>query len=320
MGHRPCCIINYMDVNDIENQLLSWASKRDDIQAIVRIGSRAQTNSRVDQWSDWDYHLICKSTNKYLNYDWHNVFQLQIWNINEQLKTIHNSSKVSIIFENAYECDLVLLTAWQIKIIYNLMRHPSWWPRIPPTVHKGILDLRRIVKPGFVLLKGDKIWEERMRASLLDLDENLSFKFHHIVTSFWKDAIWIYKQIAREDYRTAIRTMHLGLFENIYVMLEIEAMLNKKKYKLEARQAEQWMSENRLHQTNIMTAPNKESAINALISLINTFDEVSKAVASQALFTMQDYTALKTWLINGCKELLCDNNNLTKSKRNNNNK
>jgi hypothetical protein len=90
--------------------------------------------------------------------------------------------------------------------------------------------------------------------------------------------------------------MHLLIIENVYAILAEEARVEDRVSRSEARKAENWLSAERLKQTDIVTSLDQHVLGRALLSQIDLFEQASKSVAIRRGFILEDYSAVAAWL------------------------
>jgi Streptomycin adenylyltransferase len=287
-----------MTPQEFEARITDWARARPDVEALIQIGSRVQpqSRSRVDAWSDWDYHLVVRDRRQLLNRAW--VEQIAPgWCVH--LEGIEDGvTKVGCIFENGLEADFVLLVPWQMKLVYWAMARPGlsrWYPR---SLRSGIHNTQRVLRPGYKVICGGPAWEKRLRALEVPWPERIMSEadFTQAAAAFWRHAVWLLKKIARGELRAAARWYTLEMFDHIHVLLAEEARLAGRRPRTEARSAEQWLDAARLRQTEITTAPDRRVMTQALLAAIGLFEEVSASVAAGRGFKPADHAAVAAWL------------------------
>lgn len=288
---------------DLEHALLSWVATENNIEAVIKIGSRAQKNAVVDQWSDWDYQIICKSIKPYLTYKWEEVFKLPVLCANTDI-TPRGVPKATLIFANGGEVELVFLTAWQIRLVYFFMRYPKLYPKLPGAIRRGIGILNVFVKPGYQVLKGGTAWERRLSALNNPIPAPSLKDLPLCITQFWVDAAWMYKQIMRGNFHAAQKMFHNSLRTKVYSLLELDGGLNTP---IDARRIECWLSKDKLEKISAGTAPEREALVKALIMEMHHFAELSNSVSKQYDITLPDCSALKGRLLEQCNSILHPN-------------
>ena len=285
-----------MTAPEFEARLVEWARRLPDLEALVQIGSRVQPGASVDEWSDWDYHLIVRQPARYFNRDW----PAQIapcWSAHFE-RTARAVVKLSAVFAGGWEVDFVLLPAWRAKLAYRAMRYPGARGWYPPALRRDIHNLRLVAGPGCRVVLGGPAWEQRLTELEVEWPGTLlaAEDFRQHAAAFWRHAVWIAKKTMRGELRAALRWHHTVLLEQVYALLAEEARLAGRGPRPEARKAEQWLDEARLRQTAIATGPDQASLAAALLAEMTLFREVSQRVAAQRGFALPDYGAGESWL------------------------
>lgn len=293
-----------MTAAEFETRVADWVRNRPDIEAVVQIGSRAQPGGKVDAWSDWDYQLMTRDPKPYQDHAW--LAQIApCWCAHHE-KTSSGVVKLGAVFEGGLEADFVLLTAWQMKLVYWAMENPGLKSLYPRALVRGIHDTQRVVGPGYRLLKGGGSWEARLTALRVAWPEQVAITaedFAHATSAFWRHAVWLIKKTSRGELRAAARWYTREMFDHAYTLLAEETRLagrgagqQIRPGDIPARKAEQWLDATRLRQTAITTAPDRKVMAQALLAAITLFEEVSASVATQRGFPLPDYSALARWL------------------------
>ena len=285
-----------MTASEFEARIIAWAQARPDLEALVQIGSRVQTGAVVDAWSDWDYQLIVRQPERYHNRDW----PAQIapcWSVHFE-RTERAVTKLSAVFAGGWEVDFVLLSAWQMKLVCEAMKHPKAQRWFPPVLRRGIRNLRLVAGPGHRVLLGGPAWERRYAALSVPWPEpDFSAEdFERHLAAFWRHAVWVAKKTLRGELRAALRWSQVELREHTYALLTEEARLEGRTPRPEARKAEQWLNARRLQQTAIVTGTDQAQLARALLAELDLFVEVSASVASRRGFALPDYSAVEAWL------------------------
>ncbi len=124
------------------------------------------------------------------------------------------------------------------------------------------------------------------------------------VSAFWRNAVWVFKKLARRELRAAVRWHTTELLEHTFALLEEEARLAGRAPRPEARKAEQWLDERRLKQTEVSLAPDQRVLARALRQAIDLFVDVSAKVAAQRGFKLPDHSEVERWLRAGLEKLV----------------
>jgi hypothetical protein len=281
---------------DIETRIIDWGLGHSEVEAIIQIGSRVQVGVKPDGWSDWDFQLIVRNPNNFLRTDWLDKIA-PVWSKHIE-HTERGATKLSVVFAGGYEVDFVLLSAWQIKLVYWAMAHPSCRSLYPAKLVKGVLDMRLVVSPGFKIALGGEPWKRRLTALTAKWPGRTvtQEEFQSNAAAFWRHAVWVSKKIMRGEVRAALRWYHKEVAECTLLLLEEEARLAGYPVRPEARKAEAWLSADRLRQTAIETRPDQLTLARALLSEITLFEELSLNVARSRGFALADYSAVAAWL------------------------
>lgn len=286
-----------MSPDEFEARVLAWAGRQANLAALILAGSRAGEKEKVDEWSDWDFHLISSRPEMYQNTDW--LAEIApCWCASAE-RTPRGVIKVSAVFEKGLEADFVPLAAWQMKVVYLAMRHPKWFNVMPDRLWRGVLETRHfLLGSGYRMLVGSSDWERRLEALQVSWpSKGLSpAEIRRHADAFWQKAVWVFKKIARPEPRSAMHWLHLLVVNHVYVMLEEEARLAGRMPRPEARKAESWLGEKRLEQTAFVSGTDSHVLARTLLGQINLFREVSESVALQRRITLPDYRAVEQWL------------------------
>ncbi len=285
-----------MTAPEFEARVVAWARGLSDLEALVQIGSRVQAGGVVDEWSDWDYQLIVQDPNRYLNREWPAAIA-PCWSAHFE-RTERGVTKLSAVFEGGFEVDFVLLTAWQIKLVCWVMRHPGAASWLPAAVGRGVRNLQLVAAPGYRVILGGPAWAERYAGvgTAWNRADFSATDFEHHVTGFWRHAVWVAKKLLRGELRAALRWHLVEVREHTLALLAEEARLEGRTTRPEARQAERWLSPDRLQQTSRPFGPDRALLAAALLEEIKLFRETSRRVAEKRNFPLPDRAALEAWL------------------------
>jgi hypothetical protein len=285
-----------MTPQEFETRIVDWAKKQPQVEALIQIGSRVQLNAEIDEWSDWDYQLIVRDVRRLMDPRW--LTQIApYWSAHVE-RTERAIPKMSVVFAGGYEADFVLLSAWQMKLVYWAMARPGLQCFFPKILVRGVMNTQLVVRPGYKVLIGGEAWEQRLASLRVawpgpGLTES-DYESH--VSGFWRHAVWIEKKISRGELRAALRWYSIESVKHRWVLLEEEARLAGRSPRPEARKAERWLDAKRLAQTTIETGTDQRILARALLSEITLFEEISRSVAISRGFPQADYSALATWL------------------------
>jgi|CZKI01.1.fsa_nt_gi hypothetical protein len=274
--------------------LSAWAHGRDDIRALVQIGSRAQKGGAVDSWSDYDYQLITTRPERYGDGSFCRALG-PCWAVGAH-EAFGNCVKVTAVYEGALEADFVVLRHLEVLIATAALRWPKTellWPRI---LRRGVSDLRIVVAPGWKVIKGGAPWEARYsriapyRAAMTEKE------FEGLCGNFWAQLVWAAKKAARGEFRASQRGIHEHLIETGLRMLQEEALLSGRQAYPLGRRAELWLTREQLEGTAFGTRPDPAALMNALEKIAGVFLGTSAAVAAAKGWRHDEYAEVRAWL------------------------
>ena len=288
--------------DDVLSRIVAWAAARPDIAALVQIGSRVQPGATPDAWSDYDFHLITSRPR-----DYRNPAVLRSigdsWLVSAQ-PVFGNATKLTVILAGAAEVDFIVLPAWQMRVVFGVLRFPSTERAWPAPLRAGVRDLRIIACPGWQLVHGSAAWEHRYRrlGAAVPWPALAHKDFHGHVAGFWAAAIWTAKKIARGESRAAQREINRVLVEKLWLLLEAEARSVGGAVRPEARHAEIWLAADRRRDTDIATRPEAATLRRALGELAQAFSAATDRVAARHGWTPPPIDAAREWVLQQCRD------------------
>lgn len=278
------------------DRISAWTERREDLSALVQIGSRVQPGGVADEWSDYDFQLITRRPTLYRDAaTWRELGDA--WVVSTQ-RVFGGADKVTLILPGAVEVDFVILKAIELRVAFAALRAPGLASLWPPPLKFGVRDLRIVACPGWRLIKGGAAWEKRYaRLGAVPpwprLDES---EFHEVCAAFWAAAVWTAKKVARGELRAAQRHFHVSLTESLWRLLEEEARDQSRPARPEARRAERWLPPERVGQTGFASAAEAGALRRALAESIAAFDEVAAALARRRGWAPRDFSGVREWL------------------------
>ena len=271
-----------------------WAKSRPDISALVQIGSRAQGGASVDEWSDYDYHLVTSRPEAYRDGSFARELG-KCWVSGAQV-AFGNAVKITAVYEGALEADFVVLSSLDVRIVMAALKWPStarFWPR---ALRLGVESFQIVAAPGWRVIKGGAAWERRY-SRVSPLRSVLSEReYTQLCGEFWTQLVWAAKKAVRGEYRASQRALHLHLLENTMRMLQEQALLEGRKAYPLSRRAEGWLTERELRGTDIDSAPSGAPLLAALEKISGTFAESSAAVATLRGWKTSQQGEVTAWL------------------------
>ncbi|HWA26755.1 MAG TPA: hypothetical protein VG734_13945 [Lacunisphaera sp.] len=285
-----------MTPQEFETRVVTWAQHQSGLEALIQIGSRVQAGADLDEWSDWDYHLITRNPEHYWTCDWLPEIA-PCWNAHLE-RTDRGVVKLSAVYSGGFEADFVPLSAWQMKLVYWAMARPGLRSAFPSRLLRGIYNTQIIVRPGYRVVIGGSTWEERLTAlnAAWPKNEFTNIDYQYNVTGFWRHAIWVQKKIMRGETRAALRWYQVELTKHRWALLEEEARIAGRPVRPEARKAEKWLDARRLEQTAIETSTDQQMLARGLLAEMALFEEVTRSVAASRGWSIPDTAAVAAWL------------------------
>jgi len=294
----------YMTSEEFEACIMNWARQQPDLEALIQIGSRAQSAARIDEWSDWDYHLIVRNPRRFHDNGWLTDIA-PCWCAHLD-RTERGILKLSAVFSGGWEVDFVPIAAWQMKLVYWAMARPSFSDLFPRALVHGIQNTQLVVRPGYRVVVGGEAWVRRLVAldTIWPEKEFTDADFRFNVAGFWRHAVWVQKKIMRGETRAALRWHQVELAKRRWLMLEEEMKMSGHPVRPEARQAEKWLDPRRFKQTAIEFSTNQLAMARALLAEMDLFEEASSSVAVGHGWETPDYSEVAAWLRSELTRLL----------------
>jgi len=173
----------------LEAAVADWAEERDDVLAVLVVGSQARTEAPADRWSDLDLGLIVEEPARYLdNRDWLEEFGVPVLTFLEP--TFEGSRERRVLYETGEDVDFVVLP-------------PSAVEQLPTTPGAAVALAR-----GYRVLV-DRIGLEDRIATLVASapaapEPPTQVAFTELANDFWFHALWIAKKLRRGEVYTAV--------------------------------------------------------------------------------------------------------------------
>lgn len=165
----------------IIERVISWSEDREDIRAIVIIGSRARDNVPADEWSDLDLVIFALDPSIYIrDTEW--VKRIGEPKIVFLEKTaVGNELEVRVLFDGGLDVDFAM---------------------IPTVFLKGDISLfADVASRGMrVLLDREGVFSN-VDLNNIKIKHNPpeEFKFQNAIKDFWYHAVWVAKKLLRGE-------------------------------------------------------------------------------------------------------------------------
>ncbi|MGH7997560.1 MAG: hypothetical protein ACREFX_14530 [Opitutaceae bacterium] len=237
-------------MEDFAASLAAWARPRDDIEALVLIGSRQRSAGDglkgADRHSDWDFHIIARIPGRFADREWlREIPGAEPLAYSVRRAAIGGVPRVTALFRGA-EVDLVIVPAEGLGSVAEAAKagqHLS-----SPQVRQSCQDLAVVIRPGWRFLKPNPKWEA-WYAEVVNLvpDPRLGdAEVIDLAEAFVCHWVWARRKAARGEWRAAQRALHRELAETNYRLLhEIKLRAGQPSFP-EARRIERVASEEEL--------------------------------------------------------------------------
>ncbi len=171
-----------------ENRLQTWGSDRDDVRAMIIIGSRARTEHPADEWSDMDVLLFINDPAVYVQQaDWLDALG-EVWLTFVEPTATGDQMERRALFAGGIDVDFVPLPA-------AFMQVEGWPPGAFTVFQRGYRFL--VDKEGLAdTLPSYMPPPAAPASSLPDLSNS--------VADFWYHTVWIAKKLRRGELATAL--------------------------------------------------------------------------------------------------------------------
>src|SRR5688500_14884664 len=101
------------DAEEFLEAFVHWAEARDDVRAVVLVGSRARTDPPADEWSDVDLALVVDEPDRYLgDQRWVEAFGRPLLTFLEPT-AVGRAFERRVLYESGLDVDIAVFTpAW----------------------------------------------------------------------------------------------------------------------------------------------------------------------------------------------------------------
>lgn len=191
---------------EIINRILELCAAREEIRAIIVIGSQARKNKKADEYSDLDLIVVCDVPEKLLYKDeWLNHLGKREYSFVED--TIANQKERRVLFEGSLDVDFIVLSTEFFR--FALENH--------------LQD--DIMKRGYRILYDDAGFSDSMaKIPVMDHMKNdvpSEEEFRNLVNEFYYHIVWTEKKISRGELWTAKMCVDVHLKNLLLRMIEM---------------------------------------------------------------------------------------------------
>jgi aminoglycoside 6-adenylyltransferase len=137
----------------ILSKMVAWGTGRDDLRAIVVVGSRARSDHPADPWSDIDVIVMARRPQRYLNgSQWFAEIETP-WLAIREPTVVGGQQIFHLTFEGGTKVDLVVVSSVAFSLaaraIDALRRHPSLLTLLPAIARNRLTTLSDLLNRGF---------------------------------------------------------------------------------------------------------------------------------------------------------------------------
>jgi aminoglycoside 6-adenylyltransferase len=200
----------------ITNKLVEWATRNEDIRALVLIGSRARTNaptncwSDADEWSDLDVIVIAQDISVYVQTaDWIHAFGKPLLTFTET--AFDGSVERRVLYEGFLDVDFAL-------------SDPDGFRR-----ELALDAVRAIFRRGYRVLLDKDGWQALIQEQCgAPQDHALSRdEIANEIQDYWYHCVWLAKKVQRGELWTAVRCLNGYMQAKLLRMIEISYRLTR---------------------------------------------------------------------------------------------
>lgn len=192
----------------IINKLVEWATRHEDIRALVLIGSRARTNDPADEWSDLDVLVIAQDISVYVQTtDWIRAFGKPLLTFTET--AFDGSVERRVLYEGFMDVDFAL-------------SDPDGFRR-----ELKLDAVRAIFRRGYRVLLDKDEWQALIQQQCgASQDHALSRdEIANEIQDYWYHCVWLTKKVQRGELWTAVRCLNVYMQAKLLRMIEISSRL-----------------------------------------------------------------------------------------------
>jgi aminoglycoside 6-adenylyltransferase len=248
---------------------VGWAEPREDVHAVLLVGSHARIETPADEWSDVDLVLVVDDPYRYLaDEGWVDAFGLPLVTFLEPIP-VGRAFERRVLYEGGLDVDIVVVT-------------PEW-------IEAAAVD----PATAGVLARGYRVLLDRL--GLEDLAARAASvtpppgvpaepELRGLAADFWYHAVWAARKLARGDLLTAKRSVDSYLKERLLTMLTWHAKAGDPELDTwhEARFAERWADRGALEALPEAYASYDAADVSrALVATMDIFERLERETAER---------------------------------------
>lgn len=262
-----------MDADLFLTAFVRWAEPRDDVHAVLLVGSRARTDTPADEWSDVDLALVVDEPDRYLRDErWVEAFGRPLLTFLEPT-AVGRAFERRILYEGGLGVDIAAFTpAWLERAVED--------PETASVVRRGhrvLLD-----KVGLAALAPRAAPTEPPRH--LPDDRELC----ELGAAFWYHALWAARKLARGELLMAKRSVDGYLKERLLTLFAWHARAGDQGLDTwhEARFFERWADPRAVEALREAYARyDPDEVRRALLATMDVFDRFERETAGRLGFS-----------------------------------
>ncbi len=271
---------------DLEQQVQQWALSREDIRAVLVVGSRARSHHIADELSDLDLILLTTDASLYrTDGTWLNTFSTVLLSAVDVLES--GDPEWIVVYEGVLKGDFSFFRV---------------------TENDSLADQLTNFPFQNVLARGIRILVDKFTQSKPLLTPSRPFqmptanRFHHIVANFWIVVTRVAKFIQRGDLWRAVTMLYCKLRAYLLTMMEWQAhAVHGLDYDTwyDGRYLEEWLDVDTLAALpDLFARYNPAELQAALLNMVNLFRHLAQVVATRLGFEYPEMAdaQLTAWL------------------------
>jgi aminoglycoside 6-adenylyltransferase len=250
-----------------------WAEPRDDVHAVLLVGSRARTDTPADEWSDVDLALVVDEPDRYLGDErWIVAFGRPLLTFLEPT-AVGRAFERRVLYEGGLDVDIAAFTpAWLERAVED--------PETASVVRRGhrvLLD-----KVGLAALAP--------RAASTEPERHLpdDRELRELGADFWYHALWAARKLARGELLMAKRSVDGYLKERLLTLFAWHARAGDQGLDTwhEARFFERWADPRAVEALRGAYARyDPDEVRRALLATMDVFDRFERETAGRLGFS-----------------------------------
>jgi aminoglycoside 6-adenylyltransferase len=277
-----------MDYDTIEQEICAWAKERDDVQALVVIGSRARTSYPADAWSDLDLILFVTNPEAFSkDAAWLSQFG-EIWLQTSKMTGIGDPEWL-VLYAEGLKVDFLLapVTGSLVEMLYG--------PKYLFVTRRGVRVLLNKQGEENLEIPPDWRYEEWRRPTEAD--------FTAVLNQFWLSAFRAATMLRRSELWRAKMIIDSDLRQMLLDLLEWQAKaVNGDDYEIwhDGRFLQEWADPQATKALpEIFAQFDKTGSSHALLQMIDLGDKLGKETARHWRYHYPAATAMRIreWIV-----------------------